>query len=126
MTNGGIIEGTQHRCGVSACAKVIDLSPTTSFPNGSMRVFHGAGTTDEEIAGQHSNTASPFSIGVAGLARSGEMHGLLACKELQSLPHCSRNLGNPYVEKEARLRPQLNLSFGGGAGLNNQGNLWRN
>ena len=47
MTNGGIIEGhTEY----SACN---DLSPTTYFPNVSMRVFHGAGTNDEENAGQH-------------------------------------------------------------------------
>ena len=72
MDNGGIIEGCSTlRVGYS------DLSPATSFcqsipktpmnvgepwetigwaanfPNGSMRVFHGAGTTDEENAGQH-------------------------------------------------------------------------
>lgn len=101
MTNGGITEGHTEYSGCS------DLSPAISY------------------TGQYSNTASPFSIGVAGLARSGEMHGLLACKELQSLPHCSRNLGNPYAEKEARLRPQ-HFTFGSGAGLNNQGSLWRN
>ena len=38
MTNGGIIEGTQHRCGVSACAKVIDLSPVTYFGSGATRM----------------------------------------------------------------------------------------
>ena len=47
MTNDGIIEGHTENSGCS------DLSPVTSFPNGSMRVFHGAGTTDEENAGQH-------------------------------------------------------------------------
>lgn len=34
------------------------------------------------------------------------MHGLFACKELKSLPLCTRNLNNPYIEKEARLRSQ--------------------
>ena len=36
------------------------------------------------------------------------------------------SLRKPAIEKEARLRPQLNLSFGSEAGLNNQGSLWRN
>jgi hypothetical protein len=111
MTNGGIIEGTQHRCGVSACAKVIDLSPATSFPNGSMRVFHGAGTTDEEIAGQHNNRATT----VWWIAGSGGGKGLwpvVAFK--QTPPHYRRNPINPYAEKEARLRPQP-LIFGSGA-----------
>ena len=92
MTNGGIIEGRTEYSGCS------DLSLVTSY------------------AGQHSNTAHASSIRLTAkgrMARSGEMHGLLACKELQSLPHCSRNLGNPYVDKEARLRPQ-HFTFGSG------------
>ena len=71
MTNGGIIEGRLE------ISRRSDLSPATSFcqsipktpmnvgerwetigwaaklPNGSMRVFHGTGITDEENAGQH-------------------------------------------------------------------------
>ena len=35
------------------------------------------------------------------------------------------SLRKPAIEKEARLRPQQ-LSFGSGAGLNNQSSLWRN
>ena len=31
----------------------------------------------------------------------------------------------PAIEKEARLRPQ-HLTFGSGAGLDNQSSLWRN
>lgn len=65
-------------------------------------------------AGQHSKTATLCFLAKGRMARSGEMHGLLACEELQSLPHCTRNLGNPYVEKEARLRPQPHFTFGGG------------
>ena len=70
MTNGGIIEGhTEY----SACsdlslaigyAALLNRTPTyivgylcrlsgASIPNVSMRVFHGAGTNDEENAGQH-------------------------------------------------------------------------
>jgi hypothetical protein len=98
MTNGGIIEGTQHRCGVSACAKVIDLSPATSFPNGSMRVFHGAGTTDEENnAGRWTNIPDgDYLFGGSGATLR------------------AASLRKPAIEKEARLRPQ-HLIFGSGA-----------
>jgi hypothetical protein len=106
MTNGGIIEGgSTLRVGSS------DLSPATFFPNGSMRVFHGAGTTDEEIAGQHNNIASlPFSClswQCRLLAGSGGGKGLWPVVALkQTPPHYRRNPLNPYAEKEARLRPQ--------------------
>jgi hypothetical protein len=96
MTNGGIIEGHTEYSGCN------DLSSAISY------------------AGQHSNTAHTSSLRLKAkgrMARSGEMHGLLACKELQSLPHCTRNLGNPYVEKEARLRPQHYFILSAASGL---------
>jgi|688.fasta_scaffold360105_3 hypothetical protein len=104
MTNGGIIEGNTENSGFS------DLSPATSFPNGSMRVFHGAGTTDEENnAGRWTNIPDgDYLFGGSGAT-------------LRAV-----SLRKPAIEKEARLRTQLNLSFGSGAGLNNQGSLWRN
>jgi hypothetical protein len=106
MTNGGIIEGgSTLRVGSS------DLSPATSFPNGSMRVFHGAGTTDEENnAGQHSNRATT----VWWIAGSGGGYGLWQATALkQMLPHYRRNPLSLYAEKEARLRPQ-HFTFGSG------------
>lgn len=89
------------------------------LPNGSMRVFHGAGTTDEENAGQHNNIASlPFSrlFGrCRRLAGSGGGKGLWPVVALkQTPPHYRRNPLNPYAEKEARLRPQHLFTFGGG------------
>jgi hypothetical protein len=105
MTNGGIIEGgSTLRVGSS------DPSSATSFPNGSMRVFHGAGTTDEENAGQHNKTATT----VWWIAGSGGGYGLWQATALkQMLPHYRRNPINPYAEKEARLRPQP-FTFGSG------------
>ena len=71
MTNSGIIEGNTENSGfsdlslaISSCQSVPNppmnvgtpwatIGRAANFPNGSMRVFHGAGTTDEENAGQH-------------------------------------------------------------------------
>ena len=56
MTNGGIIEGFASEDKPRSLPKAnSDLSPTTYFPNVSMRVFHGAGTNDEENAGRWTN-----------------------------------------------------------------------
>jgi hypothetical protein len=106
MTNSGIIEGHAEYSGCSDLSLAISLC----LPNGSMRVFHGAGTTDEEIAGQHSNKATT----VWWIAGSGGGKGLWQATALkQMLPHYRRNPNNPYVEKEARLRPQPNFfTFG--------------
>ena len=143
MTNGGIIEGgSTLRVGFS------DLSPTTSFcqsipktpmnvgerwgtigwaaklPNGSMRVFHGAGTTDEENAGRYSKTderhigRQRFGLSlrtVGATSWSGEGYGLLVVSAPDNTaPHYPRNHGNPYIEKGMHTRPQLHFTFGGG------------
>ena len=67
------------------------------LPNGSMRVFHGAGTTDEEIAGRWTNIPDgDYLSGGSGAS-------------LQAV-----SLRKPAIEKEARLRPQLHFTFGSG------------
>ena len=98
MTNGRIIEGNTEYSGFS------DLNLATSF------------------AGQYSNMATT----VWWIAGSGDVQGLCASAELQSASHCTRNLGNPYAEKEARLRSQHYFHFGSGAGPNKIGSLWKN
>tara|TARA_R110000868_G_scaffold211802_3_gene461790 strand:+ start:50 stop:385 length:336 start_codon:yes stop_codon:yes gene_type:complete len=54
----GVIEGFASAYRPRGLPKAnSDLSPSSNFPNGSMRVFHGAGTTDEENnAGRWTNT----------------------------------------------------------------------
>ena len=130
MTNSGIIEGNTENSGfsdlslaISSCQSVPNppmnvgtpwatIGRAANFPNGSMRVFHGAGTTDEENAGQHSNRATT----VWWIAGSGGGKGLWQATALkQMLPHYRRNPINPYAEKEARLRPQHFFTFGSGA-----------
>jgi hypothetical protein len=62
-------------------------------------------------AGQHSNRATT----VLWIAGSGGGKGLWPVVALkQTPPHYRRNPINPYVEKEARLRPQHLFTFGGG------------
>ncbi len=73
------------------------------FPNGSMRVFHGAGTTEEENkAGRWTNISS-----LAFLRIGKRLDGSGATLRAVSLR-------KPAIEKEARLRPQ-HLTFGSGA-----------
>jgi len=151
MTNGGIIEG--HAGNSTGCS---DLSPATflcqsipktpmnvgerwetigwaaKLPNGSMRVFHGAGTTDEEIAGQHNNIATLTRMMarkggiVRRVAGSGGGKGLWPVVALkQTPPHYRRNPINPYVEKEARLRPQHFFIFGSRVTLRKRATLKR-
>ena len=68
-----------------------------NLPNGSMRVFHGAGTTDEEIAGRWTNIPDgDYLFGGSGAT-------------LRAV-----SLRKPAIEKEARLRPQHFFTFGGG------------
>ena len=99
MTNGGIIEGHTENSGCS------DLSPVTS------------------CAGQQYYTddrdwwSKRFGL-MLGNQRGPSIWG--------GHRMVDRKIGHPIAEKEARLRPQLNLSFGSGAGLNNQSSLWRN
>lgn len=126
MTNSGIIEGHTEYSGcsdlnlaTSPCQSVPNptmnvgdpwatIGRAANLPNGSMRVFHGAGTTDEEIAGQHSNKATT----VLWIAGSGGGKGLWPATALkQMLPHYRRNPLSLYVEKEARLRPQHLFTF---------------
>lgn len=108
MTNSGIIEGHAEYSGCSDLSLAISLC----LPNGSMRVFHGAGTTDEEIAGQHRYTDERRAeTQHTATSRSGGGKGPWQATALkQMLPHYRRNLGNPCVEKEARLRPQPFIS----------------
>ena len=84
------------------------IGRAANLPNGSMRVFHGAGTTEEENkAGQHSNTAHTSSLRLKAkgrMARSGEQRTGRQGATISGRFAC--NLGNPYAEKEARLRPQ--------------------
>ena len=88
MTNGGIIEGNPRDI-----LAFSDLSPATFFPNGSMRVFHGAGTTDEEIAGRWDNIPDgDYLFGGSGATLR------------------AASLRKPAIEKEARLRPQHFIS----------------
>jgi len=93
MTNGGIIEG--HAGNSTGCS---DLSPATSFPNGSMRVFHGAGTTEEENkAGRWTNIPDgDYLFGGSGAT-------------LRAV-----SLRKPAIEKEARLRSQQIFLAGAG------------
>ena len=99
MTNGGITEGHTENSGCS------DLSPVTSFPNGSMRVFHGAGTTEEENnAGRWTNIPDATLLLPFGQCRrSGGSGATLRAVSLRK----------PAIEKEARLRPQ-HFTFGSG------------
>jgi hypothetical protein len=72
MTNGGIIEGFASEDKPRSLPKAnSDLSPVTSFPNGSMRVFHGAGTTDEE---KMLGGGLTFQTGITRLADRGPPH----------------------------------------------------
>jgi hypothetical protein len=99
MTNGGIIEGFASEDKPRSLPKAnSDLSPVTSFPNGSMRVFHGAGTTEEENkAGRWTNIPDgDYPFGGSGAT-------------LQAV-----SLRKPAIEKEARLRPQHFFTFGSG------------
>jgi hypothetical protein len=98
MTNGGIIEGFASEDKPRSLPKAnSDLSPVTSFPNGSMRVFHGAGTTDEENAGRWTNIPDgDYPFGGSGAT-------------LRAV-----SLRKPAIEKEARLRPQHFFTFGSG------------
>lgn len=91
MTNGGITEGHTENSGCS------DLSPATYFPNGSMRVFHGAGTTDEENAGRWTNIPEQSLLLPSGQCRNSGGSGAT----LRAV-----SLRKPAIEKEARLRPQ--------------------
>jgi hypothetical protein len=139
MTNSGIIEGIQHLCGVSACAKMSDLSLAISscqsvpnppmnvgnwatigraanLPNGSMRVFHGAGTTDEENnAGRYSKLMSglDWEFSVAATSWSGDSMAYGSCQPLEMTPHCYRNHRNPYIGEGMHTRPQP-FTFGSG------------
>jgi hypothetical protein len=100
MTNGGIIEGFASEDKPRSLPKAnSDLSPVTSFPNGSMRVFHGAGTTEEENkAGRWTNIPDgDYPFGGSGAS------------SLQAV-----SLRKPAIEKEARLRPQHFFTFGSG------------
>jgi hypothetical protein len=112
MTNSGIIEGIQHFCGVSACAKMSDLnlaiSSCQSVPNTPMNVGDWATIgRAANHAGQHSNKATT----VWWIAGSGGGYGLWQATALkQMLPHYRRNPLSPYAEKEARLRPQPFIS----------------
>jgi hypothetical protein len=99
MTNGGIIEGFASEDKPRSLPKAnSDLSPVTSFPNGSMRVFHGAGTTEEENkAGRWTNIPDgDYPFGGSGAT-------------LRAV-----SLRKPAIEKEARLRPQHFFTFGSG------------
>ena len=97
MTNGGITEGHTENSGCS------DLSPITSFPNGSMRVFHGAGTTEEENkAGRWTNIPKFSRFEKRFKIFGGSGASLRAVR-----------LRKPAIEKEARLRPQ-HFTFGSG------------
>jgi hypothetical protein len=70
------------------------IGRAANLPNGSMRVFHGAGTTDEENAGQHNKTATT----VWWIAGSGGGYGSWQATALkQMLPHYRRNPINPYA-----------------------------
>jgi hypothetical protein len=93
MTNGGITEG--QRSFLFCCS---DLSPATYFPNGSMRVFHGAGTTDEENkAGRWTNIPEQSLLLLSKQCRNSGGSGVT----LRAV-----SLRKPAIEKEARLRPQ--------------------
>jgi len=90
--------------------------PTNSFcqsvPNPPMNVGDWATIgRAANHAGQHSNRATT----VLWIAGSGGGKGLWPVVALkQTPPHYRRNPINPYVEKEARLRPQHLFTFGGG------------
>lgn len=91
------------------------IGRAANLPNGSMRVCHGAGITEEENkAGRWTDISSP-----AFLRTSGRLDG----SGVIGWPNHSVK---PAIEKEARLRSQHHFTFGGGAGLNNQSSLWRN
>ena len=65
-------------------------------------------------AGQHSNTAHASSLRLKAkgrMARSGKQRTGRQGATISGRFAC--NLGNPYVEKEARLRPQ-HITFGSG------------
>jgi hypothetical protein len=78
--------------------------------------LHGAGINDEENAGRYSKTdechigRQRFGLSlrtVGATSWSGEGYGLLVVSAPDNTaPHYPRNHGNPYIEKEARLRPQ--------------------
>jgi hypothetical protein len=73
------------------------IGRAAKLPNGSMRVFHGAGTTEEENkAGRWTNIPDgDYLFGGSGAT-------------LRAV-----SLRKPAIEKEARLRPQ-HLTFGSG------------
>ena len=84
------------------------IGRAAKLPNGSMRVFHGAGTTEEENAGQRSYTdererpSKRFGLMQGSrrvTSRSGGGYGLWPATALQQTsPHYRRNL-NPCAEK---------------------------
>ena len=116
MTNSGIIEGhTGNSTGcsdlslsISSCQSVPNppmnvgdwatIGRAAKLPNGSMRVFHGAGTTEEENkAGRWTNIPDgDYLFGGSGAT-------------LRAV-----SLRKPAIEKEARLRPQHYFIFGSG------------
>ena len=85
------------------------IGRAAKLPNGSMRVFHGADTTEEENAGQRSYTdererpSKRFGLMQGSrrvTSRSGGGYGLWPATALQqATPHYRRNLGNPCAEK---------------------------
>lgn len=80
-------------------APKVDSVCAPPLPNGSMRVFHGAGTTDEENAGRWTNIPEqslPKTIDKGRHRNSGGSGATLRAVSLRK----------PAIEKEARLRPQ--------------------
>lgn len=82
------------------------IGRAANLPNGSMRVFHGAGTTDEENnAGRWTNIPEQSLLLPSGQCRNSGGSGAT----LRAV-----SLRKPAIEKEARLRPQHFFTFGSG------------
>jgi hypothetical protein len=92
----------------SACMRNMDLnqqvSPIGRYGNADVTLSGQRSNTDERHIGRQRFGLSRRTVGAT--SRSGGIHGLSACMELKSMPHWSRNLGNPCAEKVRPHRPR--------------------
>ena len=73
------------------------VSPIGRYGNADVTLSGQRSNTDERHIGRQRFGLSLRTVGAT--SRSGGIHGLSARMELKSMPHWSRNLGNPCAEK---------------------------